>query len=83
MGRCTLTPGTPWFLQLTPRLLSGTFRDFRGLSGTFRDFQRVKLEHDKLLLNIGFNCNLRRYTAADELDLLGGAVQVDLALNLD
>ena len=25
VGRCRLTPGTPWFSQLTPRLLSGTF----------------------------------------------------------
>ena len=25
------TPGTPWFSHLTPRLLSGTFRDFQGL----------------------------------------------------
>jgi len=25
VGRCRLTPGTPWFSQLTPRMLSGTF----------------------------------------------------------
>ena len=25
VGRCRLTPGTPWFSQLTSRLLSGTF----------------------------------------------------------
>ena len=51
VGRCSLTPGTPWFSQLTPRLLSGTFRDF----------QRLKLKHDELLSNFacfGFNCNL-------------------------
>ena len=28
VGRCSFTPGTPWFSQLTPRLL---FRDFQGL----------------------------------------------------
>jgi hypothetical protein len=25
-------------------------------------FQRLKLEHDKLLSNVAFNCNLRPYT---------------------
>jgi len=41
---------------LTPRLLSGTFRDF----------QRLKLKYEKLLSNFacfGLNCNLRPYTA--------------------
>ena len=40
--------------QLTPRLLSGTFRGF----------QRLKLEHDELLSRSAFNCILRPYTKA-------------------
>ena len=42
----------PGFSQLTPRLLSGTLS---------RNFQRLKVEDDKLLINVAFNCNLRRY----------------------
>ena len=41
----------PGFSQLTPRLLSGTFRDF----------QLLKLKYDKLLSNSAFNRNLRHY----------------------
>ena len=59
VGRCRSTPGTPWFPQSTPRLLSGTFRNFHELSGTFRNFQLLKLKHDELLSSIAFNCNLR------------------------
>ena len=29
----------------------------------FRDFQPLKLQHDKLLSNLAFSCNLRHYTA--------------------
>ena len=54
VGRCRLTPGTPWFSQSTPRLLSGTFRDF----------QLLTLKHDNLLSNFAVNCNLRHYTKA-------------------
>jgi len=51
VGRRSLTPGTPWVSQLTPRLLC---------------YQRLKLNHDKPqpLSNFacfGFNCNLRHY----------------------
>ena len=42
----------PRFSQLTPRLLSGTFRDF----------QRLKLKCDELLSNVAFNCTLRPYS---------------------
>jgi len=41
----------PGSSQLTPRLLLGTFRGF----------QLLKLEYDKLLSNLAFNCNLRLY----------------------
>ena len=51
--RCSFTPGTPWFSQLTPRLLSGTFRDF----------QRLKLQYDELLSSFAIDCNPRRYSA--------------------
>jgi len=39
----------PSFARLTPRLLSGTFRDF----------QLLKLKHDAPLSNFAFNLNLR------------------------
>ena len=48
----------PGFLQLTPRLLSGTFRGF----------QLLKLKYEKLLSDFacfGFNCKLRHYTKAE------------------
>ena len=41
----------PGFSQLTPRLLSGTFRDS----------QLLKLKYDKLVSNFAFKCNLRHY----------------------
>jgi len=48
VGRCRLTPG---WKQLTPRLLSGTFREF----------QRLKVKYDKPLSSFAFKCNLRHY----------------------
>ena len=38
---CSFTPGTPWFSQLTPRLLSGTLRHSQALSGTLRHSQAL------------------------------------------
>ena len=74
VGRCRLTPG---WKQLTPRLLSGTFRGF----------QLLKLKYEELLSNFAFNCNLCRYNKVcvhkmESLVLkeLGGAVQVDPGL---
>ena len=57
-GSSRLTRRTSWILQLTPRLLSGTFRGF----------QRLKLKHEKLLTNFAINCNLRHYTVVTEHD---------------
>ena len=48
-----LNPATG-FAQLTPRLLSGTFRDF----------QRLKLQYDELLSSFAFNFNPRPSTEA-------------------
>ena len=68
VGRRTLTPG---WKQLTPRLLSGTFRGF----------QLLKLNHDKLLSNLCFQVQaaaLQLGTPALVAQLRrGGAVQVD------
>ena len=49
---------------MTPRLLSGTFRDF----------QLLKLNLDKLLSNFAFNCNLRHYNMEAERLLLRNRV---------
>ena len=62
----------PGFLQLTPRLLSGTFRGF----------QLLKLTYDKLLPNFAFNCNLRHYTEVAAHRAKVGSVLVQLQLGL-
>ena len=51
VGRCRLTPGTPWLEAVDPAL-------------AFRNFQLLKRKHDELLSNVGFNCKLRQYNAA-------------------
>ena len=51
-GRCRLTPGTPWLTAVDP-------------ARAFRDFRRLKLESDKLLSNVAFNCNLGHYTEGE------------------
>ena len=75
--------------QLTPRLLSGTFRNFQGLSGAFRGFQRLKLKYDKLLSNVAFkvsSCGTTLWTSVTSTPRRplagGGAVQVDPRLTL-
>ena len=45
----------PGFPQLTPRLLSGTFRDF----------QLLKLKHDTMLSHFAIKCNLRHYSVVE------------------
>ena len=71
VGRCSFTPD---WKQLTPRLLSGTFRDF----------QRLNLAYDKLVSNLAFNFNLRPCNKDEDEGLdtshHGGAVQVDPGL---
>ena len=51
----------------------------------------MKLKYDQLLSNFGFNCNLRHYTAVQELAVWplmkpelfrGGALQLDPKLTL-